>query len=240
LYIIHQNPGITTTDLSAELRRLFKPSGEDAEILRGRKDDKFSQIVRNLVSHHTLDDRYNFTTLDTSDPAVARHAIADAGRTYLQDSIEALESLLSNSFGYDGILDGIVKIAESRGVGKRIVIFDENLLIAEGRRKSANREIFERSALLRNRAIDVHTKHGRIVCQACGFDFYEHYGEIGRGYIEIHHLKPIFQYEDDEIEKTVVAALENLAPLCSNCHRMVHRNREAPLTVRELRDLLGR
>ena len=64
LYIINRIPGITTSDLIQELREIFSPTGEDAVILQGRNDDKFSQIVRNLVSHHTLDQRYDFSVLE--------------------------------------------------------------------------------------------------------------------------------------------------------------------------------
>ncbi len=55
LFLINLRKGITTSDLIAELTDLMHPSGEDAEILDGRKDSKFSQKVRNLVSHNTLE-----------------------------------------------------------------------------------------------------------------------------------------------------------------------------------------
>ncbi|MBN9585879.1 MAG: hypothetical protein BGN84_04630 [Afipia sp. 62-7] len=42
---------ISTSDLIDELSTEFAPTGEDAEILDGRNDTKFSQIVRNLKSH---------------------------------------------------------------------------------------------------------------------------------------------------------------------------------------------
>lgn len=45
---------MTTTDLIAELEAEFQPTGEDAEILDGRQDTRFSQIVRNMVSHKDL------------------------------------------------------------------------------------------------------------------------------------------------------------------------------------------
>ena len=45
------NGYVSTSDLIAELEDEFKPGGEDAEILDGRNDTKFSQIVRNLKSH---------------------------------------------------------------------------------------------------------------------------------------------------------------------------------------------
>lgn len=43
-----------TSDLIDSLERILQPAGEDAKILKGRGDSKFSQIVRNLKSHDTL------------------------------------------------------------------------------------------------------------------------------------------------------------------------------------------
>ena len=51
LYLISINNGrITTTELSNLLRDILKPTGENLDILDGRADDKFSQIVRNLTA----------------------------------------------------------------------------------------------------------------------------------------------------------------------------------------------
>lgn len=54
LDIIKKNPGIRTSGLIDEARRILKPSGEDLEILDNRNDDKFSQKVRNIKSHDTI------------------------------------------------------------------------------------------------------------------------------------------------------------------------------------------
>ena len=48
-----QDGFMTTTDLIAALDSQFEPSGDDAEILDGRSDTRFSQKVRNLVSHRS-------------------------------------------------------------------------------------------------------------------------------------------------------------------------------------------
>jgi 5-methylcytosine-specific restriction protein A len=58
-------------------------------------------------------------------------------------------------------------------------------------------------------------------CQACDLDFAERYGEIGKGFIEAHHLRPIATLEEGVPVKYDVAA--DFAVLCSNCHRMIHR-----------------
>lgn len=53
LQVIRSEPNgrITTTKLIEELRKVLKLSREDEEILDGRHDDHFSQIVRNIKSH---------------------------------------------------------------------------------------------------------------------------------------------------------------------------------------------
>ena len=95
--------------------------------------------------------------------------------------------------------------------------------------------VYNRSSTLRNYAIEHFTVENHISCQCCSFDFEDFYGsEIGKGFIEIHHTKPIFKYEDNDLEDTIKNALKNLAPVCSNCHRMIHRNWSKPLEIQYL------
>jgi 5-methylcytosine-specific restriction protein A len=72
---------------------------------------------------------------------------------------------------------------------------------------------------------------GRLECEACGFDFLTTYGERGRGFAECHHKLPL----SDGTRRTY---LRDLAIVCANCHRMLHRG--DLLSVEELRGILGR
>jgi hypothetical protein len=49
---------ISTSDLICELEELFEPAGDDAEILGSRTDSRFSQKVRNLVSHRESENSF--------------------------------------------------------------------------------------------------------------------------------------------------------------------------------------
>lgn len=60
---------------------------------------------------------------------------------------------------------------------------------------------------------------GRLICQTCGFDFYEFYGERGRDYAEAHHILPVSQMEANHETR-----IEDMIIVCSNCHRMLHRS----------------
>lgn len=64
----------------------------------------------------------------------------------------------------------------------------------------------------------------RPKCEACGFDFAVAYGDLGAGYIEAHHKVPISALDDSGKTR-----LEDLAALCANCHRIVHRNGLMPV-----------
>ncbi len=63
-------------------------------------------------------------------------------------------------------------------------------------------------------------KHNSLLCEACGFDFENTYGERGSDFIECHHIKPVSELETNEKTK-----LSDLVLLCSNCHRIVHRKK---------------
>ncbi len=104
-----------------------------------------------------------------------------------------------------------------------------NLDFEEGERYSAEAQFFVRSPELVKTA---KLTHGYL-CQACGFDFEDFYGSLGAQYIECHHIDPL-----SERRSSANTSVENVAVLCSNCHRMVHRERPA-LSVKELQDRIA-
>ncbi len=76
---------------------------------------------------------------------------------------------------------------------------------------------------------------GRLVCEACDFDFAWFYGKLGEGFAECHHRSPLA-----ELDGQAPTRLADLAIVCSNCHRMLHRSRPM-MSVEQLRSLvLGR
>jgi len=62
---------------------------------------------------------------------------------------------------------------------------------------------------------------------------------LGREFIEIHHLKPIFIY-GGKGEQSLQEALKNVVPVCSNCHRMIHRKRSNVLAIEKLREMIAK
>lgn len=89
---------------------------------------------------------------------------------------------------------------------------------------------YERNPELRRKAIEIHGTR----CRVCNMSFVEKYGEIGEGFIEVHHIKPISEGRREVNPKT------DMVCLCSNCHRMIHRKQKQVLTVEELTRMIRR
>lgn len=101
---------------------------------------------------------------------------------------------------------------------------DEPVIEGAVRRIAVNR--YERSPVARRECLD---EYGTS-CVVCGFDFGKRYGELGDGFIHVHHLVDIAsvgaEYE--------VNGIKDLRPVCPNCHAMLHRTRPA-MGIDELR-----
>lgn len=102
----------------------------------------------------------------------------------------------------------------------------------EGELKQFSTNQYERNPEARRKAIEYHG----VVCCVCGFDFEKVYGELGKGFIHIHHTTPI-----SKIGKTyVVNPKTDLVPVCPNCHAMLHKGKDGKiLTIEELKLLLN-
>jgi predicted HNH restriction endonuclease len=233
LYFINRTPNITTTELITELTAVFRPSGEDAEILEGRNDTKFSQKVRNLVSHHTLDGTANYTKITDG-----CHTITPQGRAYLKHNFHLIEYLLANNFAYVDVMKALQLLGTSADDEKKLLAYDEDMAVMEGKRTTVAAVVRVRSKALRDLAIQHYTSANKLACTVCGFDFYETYQELGQGFIEIHHLKPLCQYETDDTAQFLKNALKNVAPVCANCHRMLHRSGTTPLSIEQLKNII--
>ena len=83
---------------------------------------------------------------------------------------------------------------------------------------------------IKKRSVEVLAEQQSLKCEVCGFDFHEAYGQLGYGFIECHHIVPISRPNRRNTK------LSDLALVCANCHRMLHRGQPWH-TVNELRKL---
>ena len=215
LYLMSKsNEGyMSTSDLITNLTKVMRPTGQDAEILAGRRDTYFSQKVRNLKSHDTLV-RQDFA-IDYADG----FKLTQLGAYFVESHKDAIDYLLSDEFNYDDVKTAFDSIS------RRTPVLPLEEIVTEGRLITRNVKTRERSSRLREIAIEHFTHNNNISCDCCGFNFPTVYGiEYGKDCIEIHHIKPIFQYEGDTFEQVVDNALQNLLPVCPTCHRVIHKN----------------
>ena len=112
---------------------------------------------------------------------------------------------------YQGILD-----ISQHNFPEEIVSENEYF---EGIKKQVTVNAYERNFKARAKCIE----HHGLDCKVCGFNFVQAYGDIGKNYIHVHHVKPL----SDIKESYQVDPVTDLVPVCPNCHAMLHRKNPA-------------
>ena len=90
---------------------------------------------------------------------------------------------------------------------------------------------YERNPHARKKCVD----YFGFDCQVCGFNFEQKYGEIGRGFIHVHHIVDIASIGN----KYSVDPINDLIPVCPNCHAMLHKN-TPPHSVQKLKTIISK
>lgn len=109
---------------------------------------------------------------------------------------------------------------------------DDESAFPEGKKKYALHHSRERDSSITRKAKRLRLKEtGKLECEVCKFNFTLEYGQHGEGFIEAHHRIPVSQLDGKAKTK-----IRDLALVCSNCHRMLHRGKPLP-TVEDLRAL---
>lgn len=125
--------------------------------------------------------------------------------------------------------------------GFNIVLKNENIVYPdeipqtivhrEGSVKQVIVNRYERDDKARNKCIEYYG----LKCRVCTCDFEEMYGDLGAGFIHVHHIIPI-----SEIKKEyVIDPIKDLQPVCPNCHSMLHRG-DKPPSMDELKAIVSR
>lgn len=100
--------------------------------------------------------------------------------------------------------------------------------LEEGKRKSVMVNVYERNPFARKQCIDYYG----VQCQVCNLDFEKMYGEVGKDFIHVHHIKPLHEIKQGYI----VDPKKDLIPVCPNCHSMLHRKENGVyLSIEQLR-----
>jgi len=140
----------------------------------------------------------------------------------LRASLEVTLFIPQSPAGISDFLEDVFLLAEQRRTADQLELTTEaSEGFPEGKRFERIHIARERNAELVRAAKDAALiATNSLKCEVCGFDFKKTYGELGEGYIEAHHTSPMCELNDDSVTK-----IEDLALVCSNCHRMLHRRR---------------
>jgi len=118
-------------------------------------------------------------------------------------------------------------------VGLRSEPEDDESTFPEGSKRYRLHRALERDSKISRLAKDKRLAAvGELRCDVCAFSFGKKYGSLGIGFIEAHHTVPV-----SELRGRRKTKIEEIALVCSNCHRMLHRYRPW-LSVHELREKL--
>ena len=157
-------------------------------------------------------------------------------REYIKVCSENAEALLdwclrerSRSKGFSGYC----KTCKPDPVGRGPIGYADELSekgeYPEGAATRVTVNAYERSSKARLACLS----HYGFKCAVCGLEFDNKYGDIGRGFMHVHHIIPLSKLGSGY----KVNPINDLIPVCHNCHSMLHR-KEPPYSIDELRALI--
>jgi 5-methylcytosine-specific restriction protein A len=180
--------------------------------------------------------KYSRTNNNDTTEYYLERFLADFGFSVLQNGVEALQKHIEY---YENLrnttMHGLRTILEKYQIilnnHNNIIYPDEieNQTLSEGAKKQVVVNAYERNPKARQECI----KYYGTKCNICNFDFEKQYGEIGKGFIHIHHIKPLSEIN----EEYEVNPIQDLRPVCPNCHAMIHK-RNPPYSMEEIQSLL--
>jgi 5-methylcytosine-specific restriction protein A len=201
--------------LSEELRLLTERLGHDLTDTYRNSNGVYMKLMN---FHHLNDDHPGEGLKGASklDGEVFSEFVGDKAR--LSEVAGAIGAWLSSTIQIDD---------EDIDDGEEYEVEEGRLLTRVHRTRERDRKIIskKKSAVLKST--------GKLQCECCAFDFRAFYGDIGEGFVECHHKVPISTLSPGNL-----TSLNDLALVCSNCHRMIHRQRPW-LSIEQMKLLVG-
>lgn len=131
---------------------------------------------------------------------------------------------------FNNINENKINDLADKGLNAEEILFEESENLFEGAKKLVIINAYERNPKARSLCL----KHWGTKCSVCEIVFEKVYGELGKGFIHVHHLIPVSQigksYQIDPIS--------DLRPVCPNCHAMIHL-KNPPMTIEEIKKVIN-
>jgi hypothetical protein len=119
----------------------------------------------------------------------------------------------------------------SPGYAPSVRTVDTQLVRMEGALREVTASRHERNAAARLACVE----HFGTSCLVCGFSFEDAFGDLGRGFIHVHHVVPL----SARGRAYRVDPKRDLIPVCPNCHAMFHQE-TPPFSLTDLKARLRR
>lgn len=190
-------------------------------------NSSYAGIFLQIFEHLKNGEGFSRTTSGESFDYFLENILKDFGNDQLEKSLKSFKKhieYLETEYGinrpllwslYEKYL-GILLITEDLNA-----LEDDEITFLEGKEKYRLHLSKERNKTLITFAKRKYfEKENKLNCQVCDFSFEETYGEIGKEFIEAHHIYPI-----SELTEETITRIEDIVFVCSNCHRMLHRRR---------------
>ncbi len=127
----------------------------------------------------------------------------------------------------------LVAIGTGQGVQLGINVDEEaGRAYSEGNKKMLRHLARERNPKLRRLKLAQVSVADPMLCEVCNFDFQATFGPKFRHCVEIHHRLPL-----SALQSEVMTKLSDLAILCPNCHRAIHRTGKNIMSVEDFKRL---
>lgn len=203
---------------------------------------KLSEIINKLPIHEIRPDIKTFRNPNGVGLKLSNFLAIDPNyhgkgmKSYSKLDKEIFEEFVNDKTILIEIANNIKKIINNDNVNRKLyqipVDCHDNYSVREGQVIYKLHKYRERDSKITQQKKRVQLKkNGQLKCEVCDFDFYLAYGELGFGFIECHHLIPL-----SEVASIAETTIDNLALVCANCHRMLHRKIDT-LTITELKKI---
>lgn len=196
------------------------------------------EVIEGLIR---ANDVFHNKTLWNNEEKFEKSKQWDRTRIRLVDEVDTMDLSLEQlrKYGLKGNVQGAMKLTGEL-LNYIMSFFEHNITevyypdevsetLEEGKRKSVMVNVYERNPIARKQCI----AHYGVQCQVCDMDFQRSYGAVGKDFIHVHHIKPLHEIQHDY----VVDPIQDLIPVCPNCHAMLHRKENgASLSIGQLRE----
>jgi 5-methylcytosine-specific restriction protein A len=142
-----------------------------------------------------------------------------------KDDLRSIASEIKKAVADEDLKNKLYSIEEDE-VTQEDTVVEGQVLYKLHKFRERNREIVKRK---KEQALAL---YGKLTCEACIFVFEEFYGDIGKDFIECHHLVPLSKFKVE-----TVTTLDSLGLVCSNCHRMLHKKIDT-LSLQDLKMII--